>query len=37
MESYTYISKVTGGKLTVYLHTLSIQLLDHTKSVPQHL
>jgi len=32
-----YISKWTMGKLTVHLHILSLQLFDHTKSVPQHL
>ena len=33
MESYIFICKDTMGKLTVHLHTLSLQLFDQRKSV----
>ena len=34
MESCIYVSQKTMGKLTVYLFILSLQLFDHTKTVP---
>jgi len=37
MESYIFISKETTGKLTVYLHILALQMVEHRQSVPQHL